>query len=330
MVDEIKFEIKRRMCKALSIEQMDLLQLVLENIFSENKMVTAEKFKASSLTSNEELLQLFIEAKQVEGCSVKSITYYKTTLERMLENINKPMNQVVTEDLRTYLSDYQDNGKVTKVTLDNIRRILSSFFSWLEDEGYIPNNPVRRIHKIRTGYTVKETYTDEQIELMRDCCKTPRDLALINMLCSTGMRVGELVNLNRSHIDLEKRECVVLGKGNKERRVYFDSRTKIHLKRYLEKRNDDNPALFVTINKPYKRLQISGVEIRLKTLGERLNINKVHPHKFRRTMATKAIDKGMPIEQVQVLLGHTKIDTTLQYAMINQDNIKLAHQKYLS
>lgn len=330
MVNQIKCEIKQQMSRLLNNEQMGLLQQVLEQVFVGKRIEEQKGLEVYHTDSNEQLLQIFIAAKRVEGCSEKSITYYKTTLETMLKRMNKPVKQVITEDLRTYLSDYQENSRVTKVTIDNIRRILSSFFSWLEDEDYILKSPARRIHKIRTGSTVKETYTDEELELMRDHCDNNRDLALIDMLCSTGIRVGELTNLNREDVDLIKRECIVLGKGDKERRVYFDARTKIHLKRYLEAREDSSPALFVTLNNPHKRLKISGVEIRLRELGRRLNITKVHPHKFRRTLATKAIDKGMPIEQVQVLLGHTKIDTTLQYAMVSQKNVKLAHQKYIS
>ncbi|MEG2649217.1 MAG: tyrosine-type recombinase/integrase [Anaerovoracaceae bacterium] len=329
MVNQIKREIEQQMCSALNNEQMMLLQKVLEHVFFSKEIKNLEEIEMSSTTTNEEMLKVFLAAKRVEGCSEKSIAYYNSTLKTMIQRINKSVKQIVTEDLRVYLSDYQKNSKASKVTIDNIRRIFSSFFSWLEDESYILKSPARRIHKIRTGSTVKETYTDEELELMRDHCDTKRDLAIIDMLCSTGIRVGELTNLNKADVDFEKRECVVLGKGDKERRVYFDARTKIHLKNYLEMRMDSNPALFVTLNNPHERLKISGVEIRLRELGRKLNIMKVHPHKFRRTLATKAIDKGMPIEQVQVLLGHTKIDTTLQYAMVSQNNVKLAHQKYI-
>lgn len=329
MVNQIKREIEQQMCSALNNEQMMLLQKVLEHVFFSKEIKNLEEIEMSSTTTNEEMLKVFLAAKRVEGCSEKSIAYYNSTLKTMIQRINKSVKQIVTEDLRVYLSDYQKNSKASKVTIDNIRRIFSSFFSWLEDESYILKSPARRIHKIRTGSTVKETYTDEELELMRDHCDTIRDLSIIDMLCSTGIRVGELTNLNKADVDFEKRECVVLGKGDKERRVYFDARTKIHLKNYLEMRMDSNPALFVTLNNPHERLKISGVEIRLRELGRKLNIMKVHPHKFRRTLATKAIDKGMPIEQVQVLLGHTKIDTTLQYAMVSQNNVKLAHQKYI-
>lgn len=278
---------------------------------------------------NNEALDFFIAAKKIEGCSIKSLNYYYTTLVKMLDKINVIYFSITTEDIRTYLSDYQENSGVSKATIDNMRRIISSFFSWLENEDYIMKSPARRIRKVRVGKIVKEIYTEENIELMRQNCKNARDLAIIDMLYSTGMRVGELVRLNISDIDFENKECVVLGKGNKQRKVYFDAKTKIHLQQYLNSRKDTDPALFVSQLYPYNRLKISGVEIALRKIGEKLHISKVHPHKFRRTLATKAIDKGMPIEQVQHLLGHTKIDTTLGYAMVDDENVKISHKKFL-
>ena len=331
MKHQIMEQIQQEMQGYLDNAQMEHLQEVLEHCFwniemKEDKQKTLKQEKYS----NEEFLQMFIEAKLIEGCSNKTLKYYRASLLKMFSLIQLHVLHIKTEDLRQYLVDYQKINNCSKANLDNIRRILSSFFAWLEDENFIIKSPVRRIHKIRTNQTVKETYSDESLELMRDHCRNLRDLALIDFLSSTGVRVGELVNLNREDVDFENRECVVLGKGNKERPVYFDARTKIHLKNYLESRKDDNPALFVSLQKPYKRLEISGVEIRLRKLGRELNICRVHPHKFRRTVATRAIDKGMPIEQVQRLLGHTKIDTTMQYAMVNQNNVKLAHRKYIS
>lgn len=310
----------------------------MNTILTENQMKMLEQVLTKHLTgviTNEteqkdtDLLPVFIAAKRVEGCSEKSLRYYESTIRNMLEAVNKPEKQITTEDLRSYLDTYQRRGTVSKVTLDNVRRILSTFFSWLEDEDYIVKSPVRRIHKVKTGKTVKETYTDESLELMRDYCDNPRDLALIDLLASTGIRVGELVKLNRADVDFENRECIVFGKGNKERKVYFDARTKIHLQKYLASRTDDNEALFVSLIKPFERLQISGVEIRLRKIGRELGIHKTHPHKFRRTLATMAIDKGMPIEQVQQLLGHQSIDTTLQYAMVNQANVKNSCKKFI-
>ena len=278
---------------------------------------------------NNEALDFFIAAKKIEGCSIKSLNYYYTTLVKMFDKVNVIYFSITTEDIRTYLSDYQENSGVSKATIDNMRRIISSFFSWLENEDYIVKSPARRIRKVRVGKIVKEIYTEENIELMRQNCKNARDLAIIDMLYSSGMRVGELVRLNISDIDFENKECVVLGKGNKQRKVYFDAKTKIHLQQYLNSRKDTDPALFVSQLYPYNRLKISGVEIALRKIGEKLHISKVHPHKFRRTLATKAIDKGMPIEQVQHLLGHTKIDTTLGYAMVDDENVKISHKKFL-
>lgn len=320
-------EIEQVMVGILNNSQMEMLHETLLHVFW-NKEVT-ECNSGSKDSDNADYLNLFLAAKQVEGCSMRSLKYYKSTLQNVFEGISKPVKQIETEDIRIFLSEYELSSKACKVTLDNIRRIISSFFSWMEDENYIIKSPARRIHKIRTGKNVKSVYSDEDLEKMRDNCANGRDLAMIDILASTGIRVGELVNINVSDVDFEKRECVVLGKGNKERTVYFDARTKIHLKNYILSRTDDNPALFVSLNKPNNRLQISAVEIRLRELGKTLNIERVHPHKFRRTLATKAIDKGMPIEQVQVLLGHTKIDTTLQYAMVSQKNVKMAHQKYI-
>ena len=285
--------------------------------------------KQQTKTSDQNFVELFLSAKRIEGCSEKSLKYYKATIDVMLSELQKDVKHIVTDDIRRYLIQYQEKKKSSKVTIDNIRRILSSFFSWLEDEDYILKSPVRRIHKVKTGTNIKETYSDEMLELMRDNCTELRDLAIIDLLASTGMRVGEMVLLNRNDIDFNERECIVVGKGSKERVVYFDARTKIHLQNYLNSRRDDNPALFVSLRAPYERLQIGGIEVRLRGHGKKLGLQKVHPHKFRRTLATMAIDKGMPIEQLQQLLGHRKIDTTLQYAMVKQSNVKIAHRKYI-
>lgn len=280
--------------------------------------------------TDEQLIASFISSKRVEGCSEKTLKYYSCTLKSVLYGISKSIRDITTNDIRNFLAEYHQTHSVSKVTIDNVRRILSSFFSWLEDEDHILKSPVRRIKKVKTSKIVKEVYSDEALEIMRDNCDNLRDLAMIDMLSSTGMRVGELVNLNIADIDFNNRECIVLGKGDKERIVYFDARTKVHLRNYLDSRMDDNPALFVTLIKPFERLMISGVEIRLRELGRKLSISRVHPHKFRRTLATRAIDKGMPIEQVQQLLGHQKIDTTLEYAMVNQNNVKISHRKFIA
>ena len=326
MKQNLMNEVIQGMLPFLNNAQMERLQEVLQHTLFNYKVVENNSNKE---LSEQNLVELFLAAKRIEGCSEKSLKYYESTILALLDDLEKDVKHIVTDDIRTYLTEYQSRKQSSKVTIDNIRRILSSFFSWLEDEDYILKSPVRRIHKVKTGTNIKETYTDEALELMRDNCTELRDLAMIDMLASTGMRVGEMVLLNREDIDFNERECVVFGKGDKERIVYFDARTKIHLLNYLNSRNDDDPALFVSLQKPYNRLQISGVEVRLRQYGKRLGLNKVHPHKFRRTLATMAIDKGMPIEQLQQLLGHRRIDTTLQYAMVKQSNVKIAHRKYI-
>ena len=312
----------------LNNAQIMQLQKVLGKAL-QNVQLSRDSDSDEETYSNNRLTDLFLSAKRVEGCSEKSLKYYGKTICTMLEQVEKPIQEIETDDLRNYLTSYQIQKNSSRVTIDNIRRILSSFFSWLEDEDYILKSPVRRIHKVKTAVTIKETYTDEALETMRDHCDSLRDLAMIDMLASTGMRVGELVLLNRDDINFEERECVVFGKGSKERMVYFDARTKIHLQNYLAQRTDSNNALFVSLKAPYERLQIGGVESRLRELGKRLSLPRVHPHKFRRTLATMAIDKGMPVEQLQRLLGHQRIDTTLQYAMVKQSNVKIAHRKYI-
>ena len=326
MKDDLIKDIIQEMLPFLNNAQGEKLRDVLQYTFAKyeiNGKVTEDK------EAEQNFVELFLSAKRIEGCSEKSLKYYKATINKMLYKLNKDVKRINTEDVRTYLTQYQERKKASKVTIDNIRRILSSFFSWLEDEDYILKSPVRRIHKIKTRTNIKETYSDEALEMMRDNCKEVRDLAIIDMLASTGMRVGEMVLLNRNDIDFNERECIVFGKGSKERVVYFDARTKIHLQNYLESRKDNNQALFVSLKSPYKRLKIGGIESRLREFGRSLGLQKVHPHKFRRTLATMAIDKGMPIEQLQQLLGHRKIDTTLQYAMVKQSNVKIAHRKYI-
>ena len=321
--------IEQKMRAVLNNAQNQKLHEVLTYCLYDVTITTNNECTSNVENDNSTLLEIFLAAKHVEGCSERSIKYYKSTLQKAITILQKPFNQIETEDLRKYLSDYQKINNASRMTIDNVRRILSTFFTWLEDENYILKSPVRRIHKIKTAKLVKETYSDETLVLLRDNCKTTRDLAIIDMLASTGMRVSELVTLNKQDVDFVNRECVVFGKGSKERPVYFDARTKIHLQNYLNERNDNNPALFVSLLKPHNRLQISGVEITLRKLGRSLNIQKVHPHKFRRTLATQAIDKGMPIEQVQKLLGHQKIDTTMEYAMVDQQNVKVSHKKFV-
>ncbi|MCQ2117413.1 MAG: tyrosine-type recombinase/integrase [Bacteroidales bacterium] len=322
-------EITDSMSGTLTVDQMTQLNSVLLQTVSRYTLIEDGDKIQEDIVSNNRLLEIFLSAKLVEGCSAKTIKYYETTVKQLFKYMPKAVKEYTTDDLRAYLAVFQKKHKSSKVTIDNIRRIFSSFFSWLEDEDFILKSPVRRIHKVKTGEQVKEVISDENLEKLRDNCKCIRDLAIIDMLASTGMRVGELVKLNRNDVNFAERECIVFGKGNKERVVYFNARAKLHLQEYLASRKDKNQALFVSLDKPHVRLQISGVEMRLRDLGRGLKIPRIHPHKFRRTLATMAIDKGMPVEQVQKLLGHVKIDTTMRYAMVNQTNVKLSHRKFI-
>lgn len=332
MKTEVISSITKDMEDSLTDYQLNKLKESLIINFERVEFIikTDELEHQKELDENNDMINSFISSKQVEGCSERTIKYYKEIIEKFVNDFDKSIKQISTNEIRNYLSDYKDNSSCGSTTIDNIRRVLSSFFSWLEDEDYIMKSPVRRIHKIKTAVVVKEVLTDENLERLRDECENIRDLSLVELLISTGMRVGELVNLNINSINFEDRSCIVLGKGNKEREVYFDAKTKLHLKEYISKRNDSNDALFVSMKEPHQRLSISGIELIIRTLGINSNINKVHPHKFRRTLATMAIDKGMPVEQVQKLLGHVKIETTMHYALVNQSNVKISHRRYIA
>lgn len=329
MKESIIQNVVMQMQRELDYRQVAHLKEVLANELQKVEIHEMSNNSDNIKQDNNNLLDTFVSAKKIEGCSDKTLSYYRSTIEHLFESVDIMACHMETSDIRRYLAEYQEKKGSSKVTIDNMRRIFSSFFAWLEDEDYIAKSPVRRIHKVKTDTLVKEVLTDEQLEQLRDNCREKRDLAMIDLLTSTGIRVGELVKLNRNDIDFHERQCVVFGKGSKERLVYFNARTKLHLQKYLSERTDSEEALFVSLSSPHTRLTISGVETRIKELGKRLNMTKIHPHKFRRTMATMAIDKGMPIEQVQKLLGHVRIDTTLRYAIVNQNNVKMAHKKYL-
>lgn len=328
---DIIISITNDMAILLTEYQLERLKETLQQNFEKVEMsiITDEIEKQKQRETNESYINLFISAKEVEGCSKRTIKYYREIIERLILKLDKDIQSITTEEIRTYLSEYKELSNCNTTTIDNIRRVFSTFFAWLEDEDYIVKSPVRRIHKVKTPTLIKEALTDENLERLRDASGSIRDLVLIELLFSTGVRVGELVKLNISDINFEDRSCKVIGKGNKQREVYFDARTKIHLRQYISNRIDDNEALFVSKNKPHQRLSIAGIELIVRKLGLETEINKVHPHKFRRTLATMAIDKGMPIEQVQKLLGHVKIETTMHYAMVNQNNVKISHRKYI-
>ena len=329
MKETVINSILERLAGRFDSRQLAEIKSAINEGLSEFDVTRIEDENTYNTESNLKFLEMFISAKRVEGCAESTLGYYEMVVNRMFEKVSGAVKNITTDDLRIYLANHQKEHNASKVTIDNIRRVLSSFFAWLEDEDYILKSPVRRIHKVKTAKTIKETLTDEDLEVLRDNCTNLRNLVIVEMLSSTAVRVGELVKLNRSDIDFNERSCIVFGKGSKEREVYFDAKTKLHLQKYLSERTDDNPALFVSLNAPYERLQISGIQRIVRELGRQTNIKKVHPHKFRRTVATMAIDKGMPIEQVQTLLGHVKIETTMHYAMVNQSNVKIAHRKFI-
>lgn len=317
------------LASTLNDYQLSILKSTLESELSNYQLTPSLSLSQQTQKENADLKSAFLSAKRIEGCSDRTLKYYESVITQFIDNQPSKVQNISTNNIRTYLSNYEQTSGASHVSIDNMRRILSSFFSWLEDEDYIVKSPVRKIHKIRSEQKVKETFSEEELECMRDNCHSARDLAIIDMLASTGMRIGELVLLNRSDINYHERQCIVLGKGNKQREVYFNARAKLHLQAYINSRTDSEDALFVSY-KHHTRLTINAIERMIRHLGRSLNISKSHPHKFRRTLATMAIDKGMPIEQVQRLLGHSKIDTTLHYAMVNQQNVKAAHRKFLN
>jgi len=273
-------------------------------------------------------LELFLSAKRIEGLSKDTLKYYSYVVRKMMSAIDKPVIDITADDIRCWMAAHKEKNNCTNVTMNNMRRNLSAFFGWLENEDYITKSPMRRIANIKTPKVIRKILTQEMIEKLRYACVNTCELSIVDFLLSTGVRVGELVRLNRTDIDFEQQECIVLGKGNKERVVYLDDRCCQSLKKYLDNRLDKNPALFVT-NTKVLRYSKPCVEQLMKKLGNRSGIPSVHPHRFRRTLATTACEKGMPVEQVQQLLGHARIDTTMNYVMVNQTNVKNSHRKFI-
>jgi site-specific recombinase XerD len=278
----------------------------------------------------EEELGEFLVRKRVEGRSEGTIQQYNQHLRRMLRYIDKSVGEITEADLFMYISMYKKQREVSNGYLDNIRLVFSSFFSWLSNKGYIGKNPAAGLDPIRTEKRIKKPLSDTELERIRRKCAIERDLALIECLYSTGVRVSELVSLNRKDIDFDGLKLVVYGKGAKERETYLTEASCMHLKEYLDTRTDGNEALFVSLKAPHERLTVSGVEEILRRLGRSTGIEKVHPHRFRRTMATNILNKGMPIEEVKEILGHTKLDTTLIYCQISKENVRHHHKKYMS
>lgn len=278
---------------------------------------------------NEDLIERFVKIKKLEGLSPKSITAYTGEIRYFLRYIQKPLTQVTTEDVREYLVFKQEADLIALNTLDNCRRFLNTFFRTLLLENLIRRNPVKKIDRIKVPYRLKKPFTKEEIILMRMQIHNLRDKAIFEMLLSSGVRVGELQKMKISDLNFEENSIWVIGKGNKERKVYFSDECKVVLRMYLASRDDDTPYIFVSHNKPFHRLKTSGIETTIRNIGIAAGVKKAHPHKFRKTMATTLLNKGMPMEQVQQLLGHETIDTTTIYAITNDDHVSYSHKKYI-
>lgn len=290
-------------------------------------IVQETRFTDPIMSHNFMVIEEFVKRKALEGCSDNTLRQYHDYVTQLSNSIGKRLEDMSTSDIRSFLSNYQETRKCKNHTMDNMRRAFSSFYNFIEEE-YRVLNPVKRIHKIKSEKTLMTPFTDEEIVLLQDNCKNIRELAIIDFLSSSGVRVSELCSLDKRAISLVNREGIVFGKGAKERKIYIDARCKVHLEKYLYKRTDTNPALFVTANAPFNRLTKTGCEYMVAQIGMRASVEKCHPHRFRRTLATRLIDRGVPIEQVQQILGHTKIDTTLIYAQVNQSNVKINHSKF--
>ena len=272
----------------------------------------------------DDMLQVFVDAKRISGTSEKTIQRYTYILKKFRESCNTPIRHITVFDLRGFLMKEKARG-VSDRTIEGYRDVFSSFFGWVTREGLLPQNPCGNLTTVKCRREVRLPFTDVDIEKLKECCQRTRDKALICFLLSTGCRISEVCGLNKSDVDILHKECRVLGKGNKERIVYMDDITAMMLTRYICERTDDCDALFV--GKGDKRLLPNGVRTMLHQIAEKANVEDVHPHRFRRTLATNLINRGMPIQEVARILGHDKIDTTMTYVYINNERVKNSYQK---
>ena len=320
-----------KMGEHLNKNQLMILNQILISEFINKDIITQNNSIIAYEGESERLISQFLTIKTINGCSNQTINTYSFHLHKLIEIIDtKSVLNMTTNDIRGFLAFYKERRKVSNITLNNMRHSMSSFFKYLHEEGYIKENPMRQISSIKTKSTIKKPFTDEELEKLRMCAKNERDLAIIEFLYSTGIRVSEMTSLNKDQVDFIQKECIVIGKGSKERIVYINSKACIHLQNYLKMRVDDNPALFVSIRKPYGRMSKAGIETMLRNLGKIAGVPNTHPHRFRRTMATNALNRGMPLQEVQKILGHAKTDTTMSYCTVFQDNVKLSHKKYIA
>lgn len=316
-------DLERKLGRILTVENSDaVMKMLAETLVSYDVIVADED---GICNDSEDLLSAFRDAKLIEGCSEKTIRRYMFTLRQMLRGTGVPVRKITVYHLRNYLMTLR-NGGVSDATLGSYRYAYCSFFGWLQREKLIRDNPCENLKPIRFAKKVKLPFTDSDIERMKESCKTVRDKAIICFLLSTGCRINEVCELNRDEVDLQNLECVVHGKGNKERTVYLDDVTAMLLKRYFATRNDLYPALFVGMGTD--RMKPNGIRKMLHNIERKTGVENIHPHRFRRTLATNLINRGMPIHEVSAILGHEKIDTTMTYIYIGKETVKNAYRKY--
>lgn len=316
-------QVKEKMIDILTVSQMDTLSFALMNVLTEYESTPI----VVNASEKDIMLDAFVEAVRVEGRSEKTIDRYQYVIKRFLKAACVPSHMVTQYHIRKYLSDEKNRG-ISDSTIKGYCWVFSAYFGWLHRDGIIQKNPMGNIGSVKVQKKVKEVFTEVEIEKLKDACGTIRDKAIICFLKATGCRISEVTSLNRDNIDFVNLECVVLGKGNKQRTVYIDPVTSMILQNYLAKRTDDNPALFVGGKSPFERMNPGGIRAMLNRIGKIAGVNHVHPHKFRRTELTELVNRGMSIEQVKTLAGHEKIETTMGYVNVEQSNVKHSYRKF--
>lgn len=330
MKDEIVAAILQEMMPLLNDGQLAALKETIRAKLCAYDIRKKETSVMCTDNNGQNYLQVFLETFRQNGKSEGTIEQYRLHLSRMLAYIGKNVQQIEDDDLIDYMHRYKQLRKVSGRYLNNMRLVFNSFFHWLQRKKVIQRNPVDGLEPIKYRQVVKKPLSPEELEKVRCACEQERDLAIVEFLYSSAVRVSELTALNRDDIRWESDDVLVLGKGNKEREVYLNARAHLHLKQYLESRADSNPALFVGNRAPHERLTRAGVEYILARIGENAGVENVHPHRFRRTSATDLLRMGMPIEQVQELLGHVKIETTRIYCTVTREQVRSSHRKYMA
>lgn len=330
MKDEIVMAILREMAPLLNQGQFDALKETVRAVLSGYEVQQRETSLMRTDQNGMNYLQVFLENFRQNGKSEGTIEQYRFHLSRMLSYIGRNVQEIEDDDLIDYMHKYKQLRKVSGRYLNSMRLVFNSFFRWLQRRKIILRNPVDGLEPIKYRQVVKKPLSPEELERVRCACGRERDLAIVEFLYSSAVRVSELTQLNREDIRWESDDVMVLGKGNKEREVYLNARAHYHLKLYLDSRTDDNPALFVSTRAPHERLTKAGVEHIVGEIGRMAGVENVHPHRFRRTAATDLLRMGMPIEQVQELLGHVKIETTRIYCTVTREQVRASHRRYMA